>query len=234
MKKCIHCLDEKGPFNEDHVFPEGWYPENTPPGIEKPTAPSCLKCNNSLSKVEERLLRVFSFGFSPNERDHKEIYERMKRSISESAGKSERDKRIRAVTKKNFFRDFYPIKIFPKHSIVNPNQQNIEEDSLGVVFSRNTFLKKVTKGIIYNCGRVIYVPPIYEFSFFHFQCPPIGLHKIQHVKREFGPGFSFWYWEHPEFPPNSIVQIKIWQVLNFWITVENPILIPGETNLIWA
>jgi len=231
MKKCIHCLTEEGPFNDDHVFPSSWYPENTPAEIIRPTAPSCVDCNNKLSKIEENLLRVFSFGFSPNENGHKRIYERMKRSISASAGKNERDKKFRNETKRKFFRKFYPVSAFPRNSIVNPQDYKIEIDSLGIIFpvdELELFLKKISKGIIYNFGREKYVPSIFAYSFFHFQCPPIDLQNVPHVEKQYGPGFSFHYWEDPEFPPNAVIQIKIWQVLNFWITIENPILIPGE------
>lgn len=234
MVKCIHCLTERGPFNEDHVFPSAWYPENTPQEIQKPTAPTCYECNNLLSKIEEKLLRVFSFGFSPSKLGHKKIYEKMKRSISESAGKNEKDKKSRAQVRDGFYQKFLPAKNFHADSIINPNNEEINTESMGMIFSEDDldcFLKKISKGLIYNFGKVKYVPSIYVFSFFHFQSPPSCLKKFSHVKRAFGPGFNFSFWEDPEFPPNSIIQIQIWQNLNFWITIENPTLTQKKLTL---
>jgi hypothetical protein len=50
---CIHCL--AAPAEEkDHVLPRSWYPDGTPPTIQRLTVPSCKPCGARLKKAEEQ------------------------------------------------------------------------------------------------------------------------------------------------------------------------------------
>src|SRR5580704_2378724 len=51
--KCVHCLKDVDARNSDHVFPESWYPDSTPPGVEKWQIPSCIRCNSDYGKLEQ-------------------------------------------------------------------------------------------------------------------------------------------------------------------------------------
>src|SRR5947208_16017660 len=35
LGKCVHCLKDVAERNSDHVFPASWYPDSTPPNLEK-------------------------------------------------------------------------------------------------------------------------------------------------------------------------------------------------------
>ncbi len=64
MPKCVHCkiktikASQRNLLSEltwDHIPPSSWYPENTQSNIQRWTVPSCRKCNNELSLLEDQL-----------------------------------------------------------------------------------------------------------------------------------------------------------------------------------
>jgi hypothetical protein len=40
----------------DHVVPDSWYPDTTPPNVQRWTVPSCAECNRALGQLEKDLL----------------------------------------------------------------------------------------------------------------------------------------------------------------------------------
>lgn len=65
---CIHCL--AAPAGEkDHVLPRSWYPDGTPPTVQRLTVPSCQACGARLKKAEEQMALALTFarGF---DKDH--------------------------------------------------------------------------------------------------------------------------------------------------------------------
>lgn len=53
---CIHCLRSTDKPEGDHVFPGSWYPDTTPPRVQRWTAPSCARCNRKHGQLEKDLL----------------------------------------------------------------------------------------------------------------------------------------------------------------------------------
>src|SRR4051794_2428264 len=93
--RCIHCLEYSDNMTWDHIFPQAWYPDSTPPEMEKWDAPSCALCNNEYSKIEERLLMALGLCLDPTEAASAGVGERARRSIDPKLGRDERDSRIR-------------------------------------------------------------------------------------------------------------------------------------------
>ena len=57
--RCVHCLRLSESITADHGFPDSWYPDTTPPSVQRWTAPSCPKCNGELGRLErDMLIRV--------------------------------------------------------------------------------------------------------------------------------------------------------------------------------
>lgn len=54
--RCVHCLRLTESIEADHVFPNSWYPDTTPPTLQRWTAPSCPECNRKLGQLEKDLL----------------------------------------------------------------------------------------------------------------------------------------------------------------------------------
>ena len=56
VERCIHCLRRTESITADHVVPNSWYPDTTPPTVQRWTAPSCAECNQALGQLEKDLL----------------------------------------------------------------------------------------------------------------------------------------------------------------------------------
>jgi hypothetical protein len=54
--RCVHCLRLAETPEWDHVFPRSWYPDTTPPTVQRWTVPSCPECNRKLGQLEKDLL----------------------------------------------------------------------------------------------------------------------------------------------------------------------------------
>lgn len=55
QKRCIHCLAFLVKETRDHVFPKSWYPDTTPPHIQRWTVPSCEACNKKYGALEQKV-----------------------------------------------------------------------------------------------------------------------------------------------------------------------------------
>lgn len=97
---CVHCLKEVEVRTWDHVFPKGWYPEDTPADIEKWKIPSCRFCNAEYGSLEEDLGIRIAFCIGPNASGAKGIYEKALRSMDASQGRNMKD-RIRRAQKRD-------------------------------------------------------------------------------------------------------------------------------------
>lgn len=54
--RCVHCLSQTDSLTADHVFPSSWYPDTTPPTVQRWTVPCCSVCNLELGRLEKDLL----------------------------------------------------------------------------------------------------------------------------------------------------------------------------------
>ena len=100
--KCVHCLKDPVERNWDHVFPESWYPDTTPPNLEKWKIPSCIPCNDSLGVMEDDLFVLLAHALDPYHPGSAGLYDRAKRAIDPEAGKDERDRQARASRQRRF------------------------------------------------------------------------------------------------------------------------------------
>ncbi len=76
---CVHCL--AAPAEEkDHVLPRSWYPDGTPPTIQRLTAPSCKACGARLKKAEEQtaLALMCARGFDKDHVAALGVYDRVR------------------------------------------------------------------------------------------------------------------------------------------------------------
>src|SRR5215831_14208690 len=54
--RCVHCLRMTDRTEDDHIFPDAWYPDSTPDTVQRWTAPACPKCNRKFGALENDLL----------------------------------------------------------------------------------------------------------------------------------------------------------------------------------
>ena len=79
--KCVHCLKDAEERNSDHVFPESWYPDSTPPNVEKWQIPSCIPCNTDYGKLEQDFLLKVGLCLDPFEPASASIVQKSLRSL---------------------------------------------------------------------------------------------------------------------------------------------------------
>jgi hypothetical protein len=80
-KHCIHCLSSTDAPEADHVFPDSWYPDTTPPTVQRWTAPSCAECNRRFGQLEKDLLVRLVGCIDPKSDAVSGLYARMFRSL---------------------------------------------------------------------------------------------------------------------------------------------------------
>ncbi|SRR5216684_1576476 len=51
---CVYCRVLPG-VEDEHVFPDSWYPATTPTTVQRLTVPSCKPCNRKWKALEERI-----------------------------------------------------------------------------------------------------------------------------------------------------------------------------------
>lgn len=92
---CIHCLLHVEKPTSDHVFPKSWYPDSTPPNVERWQAPSCEDCNRRYGRLEEALLEKFSLCLDDNALASLGLGSRLVKALDPTRGRDEKDTRIR-------------------------------------------------------------------------------------------------------------------------------------------
>jgi hypothetical protein len=88
---CVHCLQAFEKRTWDHVFPRSWYPDTTPPNIEKWKIPTCAKCNADYGRLEEDLLLRLGLSVDPAEQASLGVSGKVLRSIKPEFAKSPKD-----------------------------------------------------------------------------------------------------------------------------------------------
>lgn len=84
--RCVHCLRFTDDITDDHVFPDSWYPENTPTTVQRWTVPCCRPCNKNLGMLESDLLVRLALCLDPKSEATKGISEKALRSLGIDAG----------------------------------------------------------------------------------------------------------------------------------------------------
>jgi hypothetical protein len=79
----------------DHIFPKSWYPDSTPPNLEKWQMPSCEDCNRKYGKLEDDLLQRFSLCVDNRALESLGLGTRLVKALDPSRGRDSRDTEIR-------------------------------------------------------------------------------------------------------------------------------------------
>jgi hypothetical protein len=91
---CTYCSDPIGNESE-HVFPASWYPDSTPPEVQRLTVPSCKPCNTRWKKVEEGVAQELLLVVDPTRSEIAGAHERLSRAWLTQGAKNERDRKHR-------------------------------------------------------------------------------------------------------------------------------------------
>ena len=98
MEQCVYCNVEPG-ISADHVPPKAFFPRARRNNLL--TVPSCIKCNNALSKDEEYVLAALMFSDAGVSLVGKELWEeRVSRMFEKNRG-----------LRRRFARDFHQVEL---------------------------------------------------------------------------------------------------------------------------
>lgn len=115
--KCVHCLRDPVVRNWDHVFPESWYPDTTPPNLYKWQIPSCVPCNSELGKIEDEFFVLVALCLDPKSDASRSIVEKAFRAMNPDAATSPADRRARAALARRVKKHLYEGSDIPKTGI---------------------------------------------------------------------------------------------------------------------
>ncbi len=169
--KCVHCLKDVEERNFDHVFPESWYPDSTPPDLEKWQIPSCIPCNSDYGRLEQDFLLKIGLCLDPFDPASKSIVEKTLRSLKSSAARNPRDARHRLGKGRKILTEALQGGQIPDHGIfpgLGNRRANVNEEPVAVLVPAESFQRiteKIVRGIYYIEDGIFIEPP-YEIEFY--------------------------------------------------------------------
>ena len=152
---CVHCLKYDHQRNWDHVFPVSWYPDTTPPNLEKWKIPSCKPCNDNYGRIEKKFGQILSLCIEPDKPESKGVYNRLRRGFDPRLGKNDKDKKARAQERNQIINDFMYGNQIPKDGIypgLGERWNRKEEDQIALTLPKkfvDLLAVKIVRGIAY-------------------------------------------------------------------------------------
>lgn len=130
---CAYCRQQTHALEDEHVFPESWYPLDTPSDVARITVPSCTPCNRNYGRLEERLQRQWGACIETSHPAARGVWERASKSLEPERGRNERDTRIRAGNREKLKRSILSVHVetrgvFPGF---RPREPSLVPDSSG-------------------------------------------------------------------------------------------------------
>ncbi len=232
--RCIHCLEESAVTNEDHVFPDSWYPDTTPPNITKWTAPSCIECNTKLGNDEDFLFSRLALSARPD--------------IPASSGLANRALRIFGVRAKSkdpkelARREKYRLKIVEEiNSFCGEHKRiastvNVSPSHGPAMPIKGEVLERVYRKIIHGCEYIMgskrYIDPPYELRMFDSASTAAFEEVSQNASplAPLGPGFEIKRLRSTEDPLSVFYVVTIWDTFRIYALIADPVLMGAATT----
>jgi hypothetical protein len=237
--ECVFC-GAAGGVTDEHVFPEAWYPDDTPPDLWKWQVPSCWACNHDKYGTKES--RVFPFlGMSaePYHPGAKGIGDRAFRAADESLGKRPKDRESRARVRELMRERMNWIRAQDvPEGADNLGWRHQASKLLGTYVRAEDLLPvigKIARGIIYiDSGKRVeddYTVKVFrELS----NVPPVFRGMTANVTYSCGPGIVVdMVRVGGYYPPFCFMQIRIWGDTHVWYVGVIPKKMP-EPDVIAA
>jgi hypothetical protein len=168
--KCVHCLADVAERNWDHVFPASWYPDSTPPNIEKWQIPSCIPCNTDYGKMENDFRDLAGLCLDPNNPASRSIVEATMRSIDATRGRDPKDAERRLMRARRLMGQTLPgtqiqaENVYPRMA---PLENVPPEDRVGIKIPADYFPRmahKIVRGMFFiHEGKFIEPPYVIDF-----------------------------------------------------------------------
>ena len=222
---CIHCGEYAEELTGDHVLPEAWYPDSTPPGLEKWQAPSCSPCNADYGKFERRLFQQLAMGVDPWVVGGEGIAERALRSFDPRAAKSVADRKHREAGREKLRRSLNEAESISLDKPVFPNVGTIPPATDGHYATQTVswsdlerIVLKFIRGISYLATRQV-LPSDYVIRVVRpdaYSRMPEELLRTPADVFERGPGFRVYRHAAADDPFAGLFRIYLWGKYEFF------------------
>jgi hypothetical protein len=168
--KCVHCLKHVEARNCDHVFPESWYPDSTPPNLEKWQIPSCIPCNSEYGKLEQDFSQKIGLCLDPFDPASASIVQKALRSLKSAEARDARDARHRHGKRQKILAEALEGNQIPDHGVFPGlgDRWDIPGERTAILISKVSFeriTEKIVRGIFYIEDKKFIEPP-YKINFF--------------------------------------------------------------------
>jgi hypothetical protein len=157
--------------NSDHVFPESWYPDSTPPDIEKWQIPSCIPCNSDYGNLEQDFLIKVGLSLDPYDPASASIVQKALRSVNPAAAHNPRDAQHRLGKGQRILARALQGDQIPDHGVfpgLGDRWAEIRGERAAILISKESFeriTEKIVRGI-YHIEDGIFIAPPYTIDFF--------------------------------------------------------------------
>jgi hypothetical protein len=226
--KCVHCLTEPVKRNWDHVFPVSWYPDSTPPNLEKWQVPSCIPCNSKYGKLESDFLSHIGLCLNASNVASKSIVEAALRSMKPQAGRNEHDAQRRLKKGRKILSETLQGDKIPDHGHFPGlgNRWNAcGEEPVAILMPAESFelmTMKIVRGLFYiEDGK--FIEPPYKIEFFVLDDD--GARPVKGVLDKFGkiyarePGIVVHRAVAPEDGISSLFELTFWRQFKTYASV---------------
>ena len=163
--RCVHCLKEVEERNSDHVFPESWYPDSTPPDVEKWQIPSCTPCNSDYGKLEQDFLVKVGLCLDPHNTASASIVQKALRSVKPGAARNPRDAQHRLGRGQRILARALQGEQIPDHGVfpgLGERWADIPGERAAILIPKQSFeriTEKIVRGIYYIEDGIYIAPP---------------------------------------------------------------------------
>lgn len=227
--RCVHCLLQFERRTWDHVLPISWYPNDTPPNLERWKIPACEGCNNRLSRLEQDLLVLFALCLSPANAKASGISERTLRALDPARAKSERDARAREAARRRVLAATFPAEAWHRrHTLPGFNHLGGDEDAVAIRIPPewlHAFAEKMVRGLTYPEESGIFIPQGHTFDFFLDPGQGViveGALNRCSAPRHRGPGLVIQRAAAASDRASCFFAVEIWATFRFWGAVRPP------------
>lgn len=227
--RCVHCLKTTVDWNWEHIFPESWYPESTPPNLEKWQVPSCKECNTKYGEIESDLMIRVGLCLDPTDSRCAGIPQKAIRAVSPRYGKTPKDKAAR-LAKRNeilgkscFGKDIPDQGVYPGLG----NRWGLPKKECIPITVPAEAIQKVTEKIvrgIFLLEDKSYIEPPFKISFWAMH--EAGAKDIKAIIQKHGqvyarePGIIVQRAVAPEDNRSSLFFIEIWGQFRMYASIE--------------
>jgi hypothetical protein len=227
--RCVHCLKHVEERDSDHVFPESWYPDSTPPNLEKWQVPSCIPCNSDYGRLEKEFLIKVDLCLDPSDPGSMGVVERALRYLKPSAARNPRDAQHRLHKRRKIMAEALHGDAIPDHGQfpgLGYRWPHGGEEPVAVLVPAESFTRiteKIVRGIFYIEDQKFIEPP-YNIDV-HVLAEEDGQY-FEQVTHKFGtvyarePGLTVRRAVAPEDGMSALFAVTFWRQFKTYATVS--------------